>query len=53
MKDNNVESALIELSNLFKELCSKAATPQDFKRSHDRVIVTPVRLESIFFAFLL
>ena len=48
MKDKNVAIALIELSNFFKELCSKVATPQDFERLRDRIIVTLCRLESIF-----
>jgi len=48
MEDKNVAIALIELSNFFKELCSKVATPQDFERLQDRIIVTLCRLESIF-----
>ena len=30
--DKNMGIALVELSNFFKELCSKVATPQDFDR---------------------
>ena len=49
MNDKNVGIALIELSNFFKVLCSKVATPQDFKGLHDRVIVTFIIWKEFFF----
>ena len=48
MQNKNLGTTLIELSNFFRELCSKVASPQDFERLQDRVTVTLCRLESIF-----
>lgn len=48
MKNKKLCSALIELSNFFKELFSKAAMPQDFEKLQHRIVVVLYQLERIF-----
>lgn len=48
MQNKDVSSALIELSNVFKEVCSKAAKPHDFDRLQQRIVIVLCQLERIF-----
>ncbi|GAA0180062.1 hypothetical protein LIER_30060 [Lithospermum erythrorhizon] len=44
----NVVKVLIELSNFFKQLCSKVNTMQELEKIQDRIVLTLCHLEKIF-----
>ena len=44
----NVVEALIELTNFFRQLCSKVNTTSDLEKIQDRIAITLCCLEKIF-----
>ena len=45
---SNVVKVLIELSNFFKQLCSKVNTKSDLEKIQERIVLTICHLEKIF-----
>ncbi|XP_021838978.2 uncharacterized protein [Spinacia oleracea] len=48
MQNKDVSRVLIDICNFFKELCSKAATPEDFEKLEKRIVVILCHMERIF-----